>query len=561
MKHTFIFAVLLAVVLPATAQQFSLVEINPQQGTEAFLWSDSAKHVYGAGEFSSMVELNGRLYFAAQNSYYNYELWSTDGTQAGTQLVKELNVSGGSGIGKLHRVGNKIVFAATEDSLNSWNTPDYDLYVSDGTTSGTSKLMELNESSNAFLETGRVATLQNKFIFCTATQVVATDGTPGGTLPLAAIAQYAQGFGYCEMNGHVYFVLVENGQPGVWKSDGTAAGTSLIKNLSTANIPLAYAEDMKAFDNKLYIVGAVSGQGSDLYSFDGTTGGLLQPLNLAPGSNAYPTELEVYGGRLWLLASNMTAVNLYSMEPGDAAPAIVTTATDVDYATQLAFANNRVYYANSGMSAIHSVGVAQLQHTKLDLTDKRLPWFWNNGAPFMLGLGNHIFFIAYDTLQQQQYFMSSDGTPSGTQSFAPVGSNTLHPFNALISCGMADVFDFTVFGNKVVVPANFNDAGRELWFFEKQELVNSLPKETPQAKFDLYPNPAADRVFVKCITPSTAGYYTLQLSDLSGKTIQQKTMSGNEMALELVHLPAGTYWATLSGEGLVTQTQKFLVIK
>lgn len=560
MKNTLMLSAFVAIMMQLTAQQFSMVEINPQQGTELFLWNDSSKHVYGSGEFNSFVQLNGRLYFAAQNSYYNYELWSTDGTQAGTQLVKELNTSGGSGIGQLHKVGNKIVFAATEDSLNGWNAPGYDLYVSDGTTQGTFKLMDLNESSSSFLENNRVAVINGRFVFCTSTHVVATDGTVSGSVPLAAIAQYAQGYGYCEMNGSVYFILVQNGQPEVWKSDGTAAGTALVKNLSTANVPISYVDGMKAFNNRLYIVGSVSGQGNDLYVFDGTSSGIVIPVSLAPGSNAYPTDLEVYAGKLWFVASNMAGVNIYKMETTDIAPVIVSSAVEVDNLSELAFANNKVYYGVNGMSTIHSIDVATLQHTKLDLQDKRLPWFWNNGAPFLVGLGNNIFFIAYDSLHQQQYFMMSDGTTAGTQSFAPAGSNTQHPFNALLSCGMADVFDFAVFGNKVVVPANFNDAGRELWFFEKEGVVNSV--ETPDAgSFTVFPNPANNILMLKMDDATAYCDHQIEVIDVNGKKWVDRQVTGNETAIELVHIPSGSYIAVVKTANSQPVIQKFLVIK
>lgn len=82
-------AVLAVMMFAASAQQFNKVEVNPLQGTEQFLWSDSSKRVYGAGELSASVEMNGQLYFVAQDSYYNDELWVTDGTQQGTHVVKE----------------------------------------------------------------------------------------------------------------------------------------------------------------------------------------------------------------------------------------------------------------------------------------------------------------------------------------------------------------------------------------------------------------------------------------------------------------------------------------
>jgi ELWxxDGT repeat protein len=40
--------------------------------------------------FGNMVELNGIVYFTADDGIYGYEFWKTDGTEAGTVLVKDI---------------------------------------------------------------------------------------------------------------------------------------------------------------------------------------------------------------------------------------------------------------------------------------------------------------------------------------------------------------------------------------------------------------------------------------------------------------------------------------
>ena len=46
---------------------------------------------------SGLVNLDGTLYFAADNGVHGMELWKSDGTSAGTSLVKDINaLTGGS---------------------------------------------------------------------------------------------------------------------------------------------------------------------------------------------------------------------------------------------------------------------------------------------------------------------------------------------------------------------------------------------------------------------------------------------------------------------------------
>jgi len=39
----------------------------------------------------SLRQLNGKLYFNANDGVHGRELWATDGTEAGTQLVKDIS--------------------------------------------------------------------------------------------------------------------------------------------------------------------------------------------------------------------------------------------------------------------------------------------------------------------------------------------------------------------------------------------------------------------------------------------------------------------------------------
>ncbi|NIP52547.1 MAG: hypothetical protein GWN61_15505, partial [candidate division Zixibacteria bacterium] len=40
---------------------------------------------------SSLINVNGTLFFAASDGIHGYELWKSDGTAAGTVMVKDIN--------------------------------------------------------------------------------------------------------------------------------------------------------------------------------------------------------------------------------------------------------------------------------------------------------------------------------------------------------------------------------------------------------------------------------------------------------------------------------------
>ncbi|MBA3958040.1 MAG: tandem-95 repeat protein, partial [Parachlamydiaceae bacterium] len=86
------------------------------------------------------VNMNGIAYFAADNGSHGFELWRTDGTTAGTTMVKDVRPGNvGSYLHDLTVVGNTLYFAA-----NGVNSGSDELWKSDGTAAGTVLVADIN---------------------------------------------------------------------------------------------------------------------------------------------------------------------------------------------------------------------------------------------------------------------------------------------------------------------------------------------------------------------------------------------------------------------------------
>ena len=72
--------------------------------------------------------MGGELYFVGKDAS-GWELWKTDGTAAGSSMVRNILVGGSSNPSLLTTVGDLLYFVAE-------NTDDEDLWVTDGTTAG-----------------------------------------------------------------------------------------------------------------------------------------------------------------------------------------------------------------------------------------------------------------------------------------------------------------------------------------------------------------------------------------------------------------------------------------
>jgi len=85
-------------------------------------------------------DVNGTLFFQAYNNY-NYELWKSNGTQAGTSMVADLNGMASSSPQSLTEFNGELIFAANVSGFGN------ELWKSDGTVTGTVILKDVRPGS------------------------------------------------------------------------------------------------------------------------------------------------------------------------------------------------------------------------------------------------------------------------------------------------------------------------------------------------------------------------------------------------------------------------------
>src|SRR5262249_5791385 len=93
---------------------------------------------------SHLTNVNGTLFFEDNDGTHGNELWKSDGTAAGTVLVKDINPgSSGSNPTDLTNVNGTLFFEATD------GTHGYELWKSDGTATGTVMVKDINPGSGS----------------------------------------------------------------------------------------------------------------------------------------------------------------------------------------------------------------------------------------------------------------------------------------------------------------------------------------------------------------------------------------------------------------------------
>lgn len=171
---------------------------------------------------SESVPLNDFNYFVADDGVNGNELWKTDGTAEGTVLVKDINPGAGDSSPSGFTQYNGALYFQANDGVNG-----RELWKTDGTTDGTVLVKDINPAGVNDKFSNFI--LYNDLLFFTAQgKLWKTDGSPDGTVLVKDIGAGS----LTSFNGYLYFgAFDENGDGGLWRTDGTEAGTVLVRLL------------------------------------------------------------------------------------------------------------------------------------------------------------------------------------------------------------------------------------------------------------------------------------------------------------------------------------------
>jgi ELWxxDGT repeat protein len=110
-----------------------------------------------------------------------------------------------------------------------------------------------------------------------------------------------------EVDGVMYFLASDGGnaQDTLWRSDGTPAGTSLLKNFSPEPGTQGFVGGLTGYNGRLFF-GASEPDGTnfELWSSDGTPAGTARFMDLTDGpSGSFPSQLTTSNGALFFVAN------------------------------------------------------------------------------------------------------------------------------------------------------------------------------------------------------------------------------------------------------------------
>ena len=290
-----------------SAGQELFISTSTRDGNQ--LWKKDGQCIFLVKDFplserSDFIEWNGILYFL-NNDVENYrgkELWRSDGTPEGTNIVKDINkVSSNDSYPRYLTVVNNILFFTAYDGSvrGLWRT--------DGTDNGTVMIKDQSTWSSSLGGITELTEVNGKLFFSFATtnqtELWTSDGTDLGTVKIKVFPGGAGKIRHLTNGNGVLYFSANESQTGyeLWKSDGTTSGTVMIKDIypgSGNGLP----DELIFIDNTLYFAATDPDNGRELWKSDGTSQGTIIYKDIVSGTgSSNPINLNTAFGDLFFV--------------------------------------------------------------------------------------------------------------------------------------------------------------------------------------------------------------------------------------------------------------------
>jgi ELWxxDGT repeat protein len=293
-------------------------ELWRSDGTAA--GTDMVRDIYPGIEDSvpfladSPVAVRGKIYFAANDGVHGINLWRSDGTRAGTRLVRAVTPGAFSPSPEsLVRFGGKVYF--TDDD----GEHGVELWRSDGTAAGTRLVRDINPGPDWSYISELTAVGDTLYFDALdgvhGVELWRSDGTSRGTKMVRDIrpnaGRWSSGSHPSDLTrvGQVLFFIANDGTHGweLWRSDGTARGTRLVRDIWPGEHGLLGSTDITGVAGVAFLRAGDGTHGEELWRSDGTPGGTRLVRDINPGSaSSLPYQLEKSGGTLFFAADDGT---------------------------------------------------------------------------------------------------------------------------------------------------------------------------------------------------------------------------------------------------------------
>jgi ELWxxDGT repeat protein len=406
---------------------------------------------------TSLTDVSGQLFFNADHAQTGVELWTSNGSELGTRLTKEIVPGDNSWLeasNEFLTVGEKLYFTGSLDD---------NLWVSDGTEAGT--ISKLNYRPGGDDNVGSKYVIGDYFYF----------GVTGPGEFSSNLARVKLSTGEVNVLGSKTGVIVAvlnneliavTGSDTLLKLDKDTRETTLIKQINPDVGNGDPIRQLTVIDDKLFFWADNGVNGYELWTSDGTTVGTRMIKDINPGANDSFNNnyfgFKPVNGKVYFQANDGTHGEELWVTEGTAATTHLVKDINLGIANSDPYGvefNGSFYFgANNGVNK-------SLWKTDGTSASTEIIKSFTNVFPDVI-YNNKLYLSADDGIKGVELW-STDGTSAGTILVADInpGANSSNPAGTATSIGLFFSADDGVHG-------------RELW-----KLV-----ETPDAKLSLNNN-------------------------------------------------------------------------
>jgi len=431
---------------------------------------------------------NDKLFFAGEDRDLGIELWTSDGTSSGTFMLKDLNGTqdGVSQYLSAYAFTSRGVYFSGQTT-----THGKELWFSDGTINGTNMLKDIRTGTNGSFPSSLCFNENINLLF-----FAASDQTAGDEL----------------------FI-----------SDGTPTNTKLIKDIRIGSSGSSI-EYITSFNNKVVFTA--------MTDFNFQTGDDVKHIYVSDGTAAgtYPiftteiTDIRTDFENLYVVGNELlfTVNNKLYISNGDSLGTVLLT-------DKLKFDANNYFQSYNGK--IFFIAEDSLHGRELFITDKTKagtkllkdinPGPGSSNAFYLVPFDGKLYFVANNGSSfQTNELYETDGTEVGTKLTFKINPS-----------GNSHVRDLEVLGKNLYFRASDGVLGQELW---KLEALNSSiqPVDKLESNIKIYPNPATGKSFIS----SDLIIKKYELLDVYGRILISENLYTNNFTINLDPKLVGCYF-------------------